>query len=341
MKLGKQSVKFDYPPKIIAGSSVVGPREGEGTLGKYFDEVLTDDLYGEKSYELAECKMHKHAIDLALEKAKLTVADVDLILSGDLLNQNFASNFAARDFTCSFFGLYSACSTYGEGLILAATMMQTGNYKDVVVSTSSHFSTAERQYRFPLELGNQRTPLSQWTVTGAGATILDSEYPDEAPQITLATAGKIIDFGVSDANNMGAAMAPAAADTLITHFRETGRAPSYYDSIFTGDLGKFGLELTRYLCADAGYELPKSYVDCGAMIYAPEQQTFQGGSGAGCSNVVFNGFILRQMFDRKLNRILLVPTGALLSKNSTLQKQTIPAIAHAVSIEMPEREIKS
>lgn len=334
MKKGKQSYIFDIPPTIISTSSVVGKRESEGPLGSYFDEMLDDDLYGEKSYELAECKMQKHAANLALKKAGINIYDIDAILGGDLLNQIYASSFSARDFDTPYFGLYGACSTFGEELIIGSMLINTGMFNHILCSTSSHFSTAERQYRFPLELGNQRTPTSQWTVTGAGSTILSSKAVENAPKITAVTVGKVIDFGITDVNNMGAAMAPAACDTMLTHFSELDRNPNYYDSIVTGDLGRFGAELVQHLCAEGGCILPKSYTDCGQMIYSPKQKTFQGGSGAGCSNIVFNGFFYKLLTENKIKKMLLVPTGALLSRDSSLQKQTIPSIAHAIAIEM-------
>ncbi|MEG1612751.1 MAG: stage V sporulation protein AD [Clostridia bacterium] len=334
MRKGKQTFIFDNPPSIISTGTIVGNRESEGPLGEYFDEALEDDIYGEKSFELAECKMQKQAIQIALKKADLTFDHIDAIVSGDLLNQIFASSFSARDFDAAFFGLYGACSTYGEGLIIASMLLNTGMFEHILVSSSSHFSSAERQYRFPLELGNQRVPTSQWTVTGAGSTILSNESIDGFPKITAVTAGKVIDYGITDVNNMGAAMAPAAYDTITKHFSETERNPNYYDLIATGDLGRFGSELLIHLCQEDGCTLPKSYTDCGKMIFSPEQKTFQGGSGAGCSNVVFNGFIYKQMMQNKFKKVLLVPTGALLSKDSPLQKQSIPSIAHAIAIEM-------
>jgi stage V sporulation protein AD len=334
MKKGRQSFIFDKMPSIIASSTIVGKRESEGFLGEYFDEALDDDLYGEKTYELAECKMQKTVIQRALKNAEITVDTLDALISGDLLNQIVASSFSAREVDAAFFGLYGACSTFGEGLIIASMLLSTDMFQNILVATSSHFSSAERQYRYPLELGNQRTPTAQWTVTGAGATVISAKCHDGCPKITAATAGKVIDFGVTDVNNMGAAMAPAACDTLIKHFNELNRSPNYYDAIFTGDLGRFGADLLRHLCTEAGCTLPKTYNDCGAMMYKPEQKTFQGGSGAGCSNVVFNGYILKEMKAHRLKRVLLVPTGALLSRDTPLQKQTIPSIAHAVSIEI-------
>lgn len=334
MKKGKQSYILETQPKISDTSTLVGKREHEGPLGEYFDEVLDNDLFGMKSYELAECKMQRHTLNRLLKKTGKTEEDIDCIIGGDLLNQIFATSFSAREFNAAFFGLYGACSTFGEGLILASMLLNTDMFKNVIVTASSHFSAAERQYRYPLELGNQRTPLSQWTVTGSGSVLLTTEEIENAPKITAVTAGRVVDYGVTDANDMGAAMAPAAADTLKAHFSELSRSPNYYDVIFTGDLGGFGLQLAEYLCVEAGYTMPKSFSDCGKMMFSEKQKTFQGGSGAGCSSVVFGSYIFRLMKEKKLNKILLVPTGALLNKGSPLQKQSIPSIAHAVAIEV-------
>ena len=237
MKKGKQSVLFQKDIFINDAASYVGKRESEGNLRDYFQNVLQDDLMKEKSYELAETKMQKMTVEKLLDVSGKTANDFDCIMGGDLQNQIFATSFCAREFGIPFFGLYGACSTFGEGLCAGGLFIESGNFKNIIVVTSSHFSSAERNYRFPLELGNQRTPLSQWTVTASGAvTLSDEKYKDFAPKITAITIGKVVDFGVTDANNMGAAMAPAAADTLKTHFSDLSRNPDYYDAIFTGDL---------------------------------------------------------------------------------------------------------
>lgn len=335
MKKGRQSYILENPPCVMGTSTLVGKREHEGQLSEFFDEVLDDDLFGMKSYELAECKMQRHTLKRLLDKTEEKEENIDCIIGGDLQNQIFASCFAAREFNASFFGLYGACSTFGEGLIIASFLLNTENFNKIIVTASSHFSSAERNYRFPLELGNQRTPLSQWTVTGSGSVLLQKDGKGERiPRITAVTAGKVVDFGVTDANDMGAAMAPAAADTLRAHFTETGRNPNYYDAIYTGDLGIFGLETAAYLLEKGGISMPKTFNDCGKSMFTEKQKTFMGGSGAGCSAVVFGAYLYRQMKEGKLNKVLLVPTGALLNKDSPLQKQTIPAIAHAVAIEV-------
>lgn len=336
MKKGKQTFIFNDPPKIMDTSVLVGKREHEGNLHEYFDEVLDDDLFGMKSYELAECKMQRYTMKRLLEKVGKEEGDVDCIMGGDLQNQIFATSFAAREFSAPFFGIYGACSTFGEGLALAASLLNTDNFTDIILTVSSHFSSAEKNYRFPLELGNQRTPLSQWTVTGSSSIYITNKdvEGENVPKITAATVGRVIDYGVSDANNMGAAMAPAATETLKAHFSDLSRNPNYYDLILTGDLGIFGLNATAYLMSEAGYTMPKSFNDCGKMIFSEKQKVYMGGSGAGCSACVFGAYIYRLIKEGKLNKVLLVPTGALLNRDSPLQKQSIPAIAHAVAIEV-------
>lgn len=387
------------PVYIKSGFTIVGPKEGDGNFGDCFDIVLKNDLWCEKSYEKCESKMQRDAISGAIKKAGLKREDVDILLGGDLLNQLSATSLAARNFPSAYLGLYNACSTFSETLIVGAMIISGGYAHTVSCSTSSHFASAERQYRFPLELGNQRTPTAQWTVTGAGCSILSDEMPslinhqvyeddiiaiDDNMNIdkkTLEkykksiekqkkvidkeksniiednfdklnndylkpnaycvcasgfTLGKVVDLGIDDEANMGAAMAPAAADTILTHFKESERTPDYYDGIFTGDLGRFGKETLEYLLSKEGLTLPKYYADCGASYFTAEQKTFQGGSGAGCVNTVFNGYILKKMQRGELKRVLLVPTGALLNKDTPLQKETIPGVAHAVVLEARE-----
>lgn len=332
MKMGKQTYIFKIQPKIVSAFTVVGPKEGESNLQSFFDIVLEEDLYDEKTFEIAESKMQKVATENALQRLGLKADDVDMYIAGDLLNQIFASSFAARELNIPYLGLYGACSTFGEGLIIASIMMNSEMINNCCVTTSSHFSAAERQYRFPLELGNQRTPTAQWTVTGAGCTVLAKD--GDAPKITMATIGKVVDYGIIDASNMGAAMAPAAAETIYAHFTESGRNPSDYDMILTGDLGRYGKDLLIYLMEKKGMPLGDKYNDCGAMMYPADLKTFQGGSGAGCSNIVFNGFVYNQLIQKKVKKVLIVPTGALLSKDSPLQGESIPAIAHAISVEI-------
>jgi len=332
-KLGSQTVKLDKPPKIIATHSIVGPKEGQGPLGEYFDEVLNDDTMGKDSFEKAESQMMFSAISESLKKAKLKETDIDYLFSGDLLNQIISSSFAAREFSIPFFGLYGACSTMSESLSLASIIMDGGFAKHVIATTSSHFSSAERQFRFPLEYGSQRAQTSQWTVTGSGALILG--YEGNYPEVTHVTTGKVKDFGQKDANNMGAAMAPAAVDTIVCHFKDTGRKPSDYDIIATGDLGVIGKELADKLIEEFGYNIRKQHIDCGEIIFDNQKQkTEAGGSGCGCSAVVFTGYLYKKLMKKEIKKLLLVSTGALMSTTSSLQGETIPGIAHAVAIEM-------
>ncbi len=332
MNGGRQTIIFEKKAKIIASYGIAGPKEKDGHLSDFFDETADDDTFGEKSYERAECKMHLMAIEQAIERANIKESEIDAMLSGDLLNQIISSSFSARELDIPFLGLYTACSTFGAALSLGAILISGGFMSKVVCSTSSHFSTAERQYRYPLELGTQMTPTAQWTVTGSGCSILSES--GEGPHISSVTIGKVIDYGAIDANNMGAAMAPAAADTILAHLRECNREPNYYDMILTGDLGIFGSELLNMLTESDGISIAKEHEDCGRMIYKTEQKVRMGGSGAGCSSLVFNTYILNKMRKGELKKLLFVPTGALLSKESSLQGESIPAIAHAVCIEV-------
>lgn len=314
-------------------TTIAGPKEGEGPLAKYFHHILEDDLLGQKSYEKAETKIHIAAIRNMLNKSGMTAADIDCIFAGDLLDEMIVSSFALREFSIPFIGLYNACASFAEALIVGSSMISGGLMKRVICSTSSHFSTAERQYRFPLELGSQRTPLAQWTVTGAGCTMLE-KFDKHKIKITCATLGKVVDYGVKDANDMGAAMLPAAMDTIKTHFRDTKRQPSYYDMIATGDLGDAGGRLLRKMIKEEGLNIDEQHQDCGGLIFNREAQDVgQGGSGTACSNIVFNSYIYQNMLDNRIKRLLLVPTGALVSKTASLQGETMPGIAHAICIE--------
>lgn len=328
-----QTIFFKSKPRVLAGYSIVGPKEAAGPLDPYFHKRLRKDDFGQDSYEKAECKLHMSAISGAIIDAGLTPSDVDLNVGGDLLNQIITSSFSARELEVPFVGMYTACSTFGQALIVAAALIDGGYIRSAACSTSSHFSTAERQYRYPLELGTQMTPTSQWTVTGAGCTLLGKE--GSKIYVESATVGKVIDFGVSDANNMGAAMAPAAAKTVAEHLKNTGRSADYYDYIVTGDLGVYGSKLFLKLLESDGIKA-ENHKDCGEMIFDKKQRCPQGGSGAGCSSVVFNSYFLHQMRAGRIKRMLLVPTGALLSKLSSLQGETIPGIANAVSFAVEE-----
>lgn len=339
-KAKSQTMYFPSLPRVLSCACVAGEKESAGVVGKYADITLFDDMFGESTYEKAECKMLRCAVNTALKKAGIEEDDLDLFVSGDLLNQIISASFAARDLPVPFFGVYGACSTMAESLALAAAMIDAGHCDTAIAATGSHFASAERQYRYPLELGTTRPPQSQWTVTGAGATLLCSaDYArgkrlGGAPiALTSATIGKVTDFGVSDVNNMGAAMAPAACDTVLAHLRDTGRSPDDYDLIVTGDLGALGSRILKDLTWEKGVELHEKHVDCGEIVYKVIEDEFQGGSGAGCSAIVLNSYLLDKMRKREINRMLFVATGALLSTVSSGQGESIPCIAHAVVLE--------
>lgn len=329
--MAKHTIIFDKRPRILSTGTVAGPKECAGVVGKYVDKALADDMFGESTYEKAECKMLTYAIGKAIENAGMKEEDIDMMISGDLLNQIISASFAARDFDFPFLGVYGACSTMSESLALAAALIDAGYFKRIVAATGSHFSSAERQYRYPLELGNTRPPQSQWTVTGAGGAVVADGGSDIA--VTGATFGKVVDFGITDVNNMGAAMAPAACDTILTHLRDTGREADYYDLIVTGDLGALGSRIVKDLTWEKGVDIQPNHVDCGEIVYNVIEDEFQGGSGAGCSAVVFNSYLYDKLKRREINRVLFAATGALLSTVSSGQGESIPCICHAVSIE--------
>lgn len=329
--MAKHTIIFDKRPRILSTGTVAGPKECAGVVGRYVDKALADDMFGESTYEKAECKMLAYAIGKAIENAGMKEEDIDMMISGDLLNQIISASFAARDFDFPFLGVYGACSTMSESLALAAALIDAGYFKRIVAATGSHFSSAERQYRYPLELGNTRPPQSQWTVTGAGGAVVADGGSDIA--VTGATFGKVVDFGITDVNNMGAAMAPAACDTILTHLRDTGREADYYDLIVTGDLGALGSRIVKDLTWEKGVDIQPNHVDCGEIVYNVIEDEFQGGSGAGCSAVVFNSYLYDKLKRREINRVLFAATGALLSTVSSGQGESIPCICHAVSIE--------
>ncbi len=330
-KLGKQTIVFKNKPVMKSCYSIVGEKEGNGNFKDYFDYVLIDDLFDEKSYEKAERKILELCMFKAIDRANLKIGDIDCVICGDLLNQIISSSFAARQINKPFLGLYGACSTMAESLIVGSTLIDGKYAKNVLCGTGSHFSTAEKQYRNPLELGNQRPPMSQWTITGAGCTVLGEK--GKGNFITNATIGRVTDFGIVDVNNMGAAMAPSAMTTLISHFEDTKTNPDDYDLIVTGDLGKLGSEILRDLMEKNGYPLGQNYSDCGHMMYTSNQRTFQGGSGAGCSASVLNSFINRKLKEGVYKKVLFAATGALLSTLSSQQGDSVPGICHAVTIE--------
>ena len=277
--------------------------------------------------------MIKFAIETVIRKSNIAVSDIDYLLAGDLLNQCISSSFGIRDFEIPFLGIFGACSTFVEGMMIGSMLLDGGAGNHALAATSSHFCSAEKQFRFPLELGNQRPPTSQWTVTGSSAGVLSKS--GIGPFITHVTPGKIVDRGITDANNMGSAMAPAAVSTILTHLKDTGRKPTYYDAIITGDLGHIGKGIVLDLCKAEGFQLSSVYNDCGVLMFDKEKQdTHSGGSGCACCGTVFSGYFFNQLKEKKIKKMLLVATGALMNSTSTQQGESIPGIAHAVSIEL-------
>lgn len=318
-------------PRIAGFSSTAGKKEGEGPLSALFDEVDPDPYFGKESWEKAESELMRRTLARALKNAGMDGAEPDLIFAGDLQQQCAASTFALRDHSAPFFGLYGACSTMAEALCLAAMSIDAGYACTAAAVTSSHFSTAEREFRAPMEYGGQRTPTSQWTVTGAGAVILSRDAG--AVSVNAVTPGRIVDAGVTDANDMGSAMAPAALDTILAHLRDTGTEPADYDLILTGDLGHFGSALLTGLALREGCDLGSVHNDCGRLIFDRERQdVHSGGSGCGCSASVLCSKILPEMLRGELRRVLFCATGALLSPVSSMQGESIPSIACAVEL---------
>ena len=328
---GRQTMLFPTQPSIASFASVAGKKEGQGPLASYFDLVENDTKFGQKSWEKAESQMQILALEAALKKKNWQTKDLDVIFAGDLLNQCVGSSFSLRASGIPFYGLYGACSTMAESLSLAAVMVDGGYARRAAAMTSSHFASAERQYRTPLVYGGQRTPTAQWTVTGAGCILVQPE--GEGPYVQAATTGIIADYGIKDANNMGAAMAPAAYETIRAHLQDLNLKASDYDLIVTGDLGVLGKEIVADLFLKDGAPLGNVYDDCGAMIYdIEEQDVHSGGSGCGCSASVLCGYLLKNMQQGKWERILFCGTGALLSPVSTQQGESIPTVCHAVTI---------
>lgn len=331
-KIGSQTLKFDNKISILETASIVGPKESDGPLAKYFDKCLEDEFWQEKTWEKAESKIIKETVNMCITKSKLPASEIDYCFAGDLLNQCISSSFGLRELNIPFIGIFGACSTFVEALSLGSIFVDGGAAKNVIGAASSHFCSAEKQFRFPLELGNQRPPSAQWTVTGSGSAILSKN--GNGPYITHATLGKIIDMGIKDVNNMGSAMAPAFVDTLIRHFEDTGRNPSYYDGIFSGDLGYIGKEIAIDICKSRGYNIKNNYNDCGVMIFNKEKQdTHSGGSGCACCATVFSGYLFNKLKQKKLNKILVIATGAMTNSTTSQQGESIPGIAHAIAIE--------
>ena len=330
-RIGKRTIIFENKPRIISYGSVVGKKEHEGPLSNEFDSYTTDSFFGEKSFEKAESRLQKTAVQTALDKAGLTPDDIDNIFAGDLLNQCIGSSFGLRSFGIPFIGLYGACSTMALSAGLAAVFIDSGAAKKTVSVTSSHFCSAERQYRFPLNYGSQRTPTAQWTVTGSGALILGKDGGDI--YISSVTFGEIEDLNIKDANNMGAAMAPAAAGTLLNFFKDTETKPEDYDIIFTGDLGYVGTNLLYELLEHEGIDIRCRHSDCGTLIFDREKQDVHaGGSGCGCSASVLCSYIMHRLEKGDFRNILFMSTGALMSPTSSFQGESIPGIAHLLNI---------
>ena len=330
-RLGRRTVALSAPPPVLACACVGGKFEGQGPLGACFDELGEDSFFGESTWEKAESAMQKRALSRALDKARLKAGDLDYILAGDLLNQCVGSAFGLRDFGIPFYGLYGACSTMGESLSLAALLIDGGFAERCAALTSSHFCTAERQYRMPVPYGSQRTPTAQWTATAAGCTILAEK--GQGPYVTHVICGRIVDKGITDSNNMGAAMAPAAYDTLSAFFRDTQTGPKDYDLILTGDLGELGHDIVRDFFRRDGIDLTDRYQDCGLLLYDREKQDMHAGaSGCGCSAAVLNGYVLPGLRAGKWRRVLFAPTGALLSPTTSFQGESVPGICHAVCL---------
>ena len=330
-KKGRQSFCLPNPPVITTWASVAGKKEAEGPLGHSFDLTQNDTYFGEKTWEQGEKKMQQMALDILAQKAKLTPAELDLVVSGDLLNQCIGSSFTLRNTGIPHLGLYGACSTMSEGLVVASMIVGGGFADRVAAMTSSHFASSERQYRFPLGYGGQRTPTAQWTVTGSGAALVCSS--GKGPKIEGCTVGTVTDLGIKDANNMGAAMAPAAFATIKAHFEDFQVNADHFDLIVTGDLGRVGKEMVLTMARNEGISLGGKLTDCGCTVFDLEKQDVHaGGSGCGCSAITLCSELLTKLNSGKLKRILFCGTGALLSPTSTQQGLPIPGVCHAVSI---------
>ncbi|MCI9436193.1 MAG: stage V sporulation protein AD [Lachnospiraceae bacterium] len=338
-KLGRASIRPEEAVYILNSASIVGTKEGEGPLGLLFDKVGADDLFGCKSWEEAESTLQKEAVGMALEKAEVEPEEVTFVIAGDLLGQSMATSFGLSSYQIPLFGVYGACSTCGESLTVGVMSIAGGFAEKIVCVTSSHFASAEKEFRFPLEYGNQRPLSASWTVTGSGAFVLGGAVEKGRKargRITGMTVGKIVDYGLKDSMNMGACMAPAAASTLEQHFIDFSGQPEDYDKIITGDLGKVGQRVLIDLLREKGYDISEQHMDCGLEIFDGESQdTHAGGSGCGCSAVTLSAYILKQLEERNWKKVLFMPTGALLSKTSFNEGMSVPGIAHAVVIESP------
>lgn len=328
--MAQKSTKFmSTQPSVISSAAVGGKKEGEGPLAEYFDKINDDPYLSEKTYEKGESQLQKQAMLHCLEKAELDASDIDILFGGDLLNQCVGTTYGVRCFEMPFLGVYSACSTMTEGLVLASLFVDKAITSNAMAVTSSHFCTAERQYRFPLDYGGQRSPTSQWTATAGGALIVAAH--GSAPFVRACTIGKIVDLGVSDANNMGAAMAPAAYTTIKAFFDDTQMQPSDFDYIVTGDLGKVGSRLLCELMKNDGRDICSNHKDCGMMLYDfDSQDVHAGGSGCGCAGSVLCGYFLPKLKTGEIKNILFAATGALMSPTVNQQGESIPSISHLV-----------
>ena len=331
---GIQSVKFEEPPIICAAASVVGQKEGDGPFGDVFDQIESDPKVGGDTWEDAEGRLQERAAELAIQKAGCGKEAIRYIVAGDLLGQLMASSFGLAGFDKPLFGVYGACSTMGESIGIGSMLVEGGFADYVLAMTSSHFASAEKQFRFPLGYANQRPKASTWTVTGSGAVVIcKGDQKQGMAKITGITTGKIVDYGVKDTMNMGACMAPAAASVVAAHFKDFGTDPSEYDQIITGDLGMVGKDILIDILRSEGYDIADRYIDCGIEIYGRDAQAQAGGSGCGCSAVMLAGYVLKQLESGEWKRVLFVPTGALLSVVSFNEGNSIPGIAHAVRLE--------
>lgn len=332
-----RTFRFSTLPRVISGASIVSKIEGDGPIGDCFDVIVGDDKMGMDSFEKAELKIFENTVRLSCHKAGLSTEEINCLLAGDLLNQIITANYGARNLGTPFLGLYGACSTMAESLLVGGVLVDGGYVDPVACIACSHFSTAERQFRYPLEMGTTPPPTAQRTVTGAGCLLVsDSQPPTPVfSHIRLAggTIGRVVDLGITDSSNMGAAMAPAACDTLLTYFSESGDNPSDFDWVITGDLGRYGSEMLTSLCQQKGLDLSGRHLDCGNIIYPPIEKFNCGGSGCGCSAVTLTGHLLPYLERGEVKRILFMATGALMSPTSSLQGESIPGIAHAVVLE--------
>ena len=334
MRKGRRTFLYDRPPRLAAHASIVGPKESKGPLAEFFDEASPDDLFGQKTWEQGESEMLRRCAARALADAGIAPEAAQAFFSGDLNDQIIATGFAARALGAPLVGLYGACSTFVEGLVLASALVSGGYLENALCAASSHFCTAERQFRFPLEMGTQRPPSAQWTATAAGCALL-AAGEGRGLHVTAGTLGRIVDYKIKDANHMGAAMAPAVESTILAHMEDTGASPDDFDLIATGDLGWIGREILLQLFHERGLPLPpEKLVDCGASLFFQGQDTHAGGSGCGCVAAVSCGWLMKRMERGEFKRLLLVGSGAMLSPTSTMQAETIPGIAYAARLEV-------